>query len=74
LGSEPVSQLAVARDRAPQLFDRVVCPIRWTDVEDKRPAVLATLTAAKIMVAALSWSARRAQAPLVFSVSCRQMS
>ena len=49
----------------PELFDKLVCPIGGTVVKDKRPAVIATLAAAENMTAALSWSARRAQAPSV---------
>lgn len=35
----------------PDLFDRLVCPIGGTAVKDKRPAVIAALTAAEIMTA-----------------------
>ena len=40
----------------PDLFDRLVCPIGGTTLKDKRPAVIATLAAAEIMTAALSWT------------------
>lgn len=40
----------------PDLFDRLVCPIGGTALKDKRPAVIATLAAAEIMTAALSWT------------------
>ena len=40
-----------------ELFDRLVCPIGGTAVKDKRPTVIATLAAAEIMTAALSWTA-----------------
>lgn len=49
----------------PDLFDNLVCPIGGTVVKDKRPAVIATLAAAEIMTAALTWSARRVQSPAV---------
>ncbi len=42
------------------LFDRLICPIGGTAVKDKRPTVIATLAAAEIMTAALSWAAERA--------------
>ncbi|TCR80748.1 xanthine dehydrogenase accessory protein XdhC [Rhizobium sp. BK376] len=45
----------------PELFGRLVCPIGGTAVKDKRPAVIATLAAAEIMTAALSWSAKANQ-------------
>lgn len=40
----------------PELFDGLVCPIGGTAVKDKRPAVIATLAAAEIMSAALTWT------------------
>ncbi|GAC1044802.1 xanthine dehydrogenase accessory protein XdhC [Rhizobium sp. No.120] len=40
-----------------ELFDRLVCPIGGTAVKDKRPTVIATLAAAEIMTAALTWAA-----------------
>jgi xanthine dehydrogenase accessory factor len=49
----------------PDLFDKLVCPIGWTEIKDKRPAVIATLAAAEILTAALTWSAKRTQAPSV---------
>lgn len=39
----------------PELFDRLVCPIGGTAIKDKRPAVIATLAVAEIVVAALSF-------------------
>jgi xanthine dehydrogenase accessory factor len=45
----------------PELFDNLVCPIGGTAVKDKRPAVIATLAAAEIMTAALTWSPRQVQ-------------
>ncbi|AYG69176.1 MULTISPECIES: xanthine dehydrogenase accessory protein XdhC [unclassified Rhizobium] len=45
----------------PDLFDRLVCPIGGTAVKDKRPTVIATLAAAEIMTAALTWTADRAK-------------
>lgn len=42
----------------PQLFERLVCPIGGTAVKDKRPAVIATLAAAEITTAALTWASR----------------
>ena len=44
----------------PELFDRLVCPIGGGALKDKRPAVIATLAAAEIMTAALSWAGNRA--------------
>ena len=44
------------------LFERLICPIGGTAVKDKRPAVIATLAAAEIMTAALSWTVERAKA------------
>jgi len=41
----------------PELLDRLVCPIGGTAIKDKRPAVIATLAAAEITVAALSFVA-----------------
>ncbi|MFS8047247.1 xanthine dehydrogenase accessory protein XdhC [Rhizobium sp. BR 314] len=41
------------------LFDRLICPIGGTAIKDKRPTVIATLAAAEIMTAALSWAAER---------------
>ncbi|NMN72821.1 xanthine dehydrogenase accessory protein XdhC [Rhizobium sp. 57MFTsu3.2] len=41
----------------PELLDRLVCPIGGTAIKDKRPAVIATLAAAEIMVAVLSFGA-----------------
>lgn len=38
----------------PELFERLVCPIGGTVVKDKRPPVIAALTAAEIMTAALN--------------------
>ena len=43
------------------LFERLVCPIGGTAVKDKRPTVIATLAAAEIMTAALTWSADHAK-------------
>ena len=43
----------------PDLFSSLVCPIGGAVVKDKRPAVIATLAAAEIMTAALSWSPSR---------------
>lgn len=43
----------------PELFDRLICPIGGTAVKDKRPAVIAALAAAEIMVAALNCNAQR---------------
>ncbi|MGN6777447.1 xanthine dehydrogenase accessory protein XdhC [Rhizobium sp.] len=40
-----------------ELFDRLICPIGGTAVKDKRPTVIATLAAAEIMTAALTWTA-----------------
>ncbi|WP_411034465.1 xanthine dehydrogenase accessory protein XdhC [Shinella sp. BYT-45] len=37
------------------LFENLVCPIGGTALKDKRPAVIATLAAAEIMTAALTW-------------------
>ena len=49
----------------PDLFDNLTCPIGGSDVKDKRPAVIATLAAAEILTAALSWMpARVAVAPV----------
>lgn len=45
----------------PDLFDRLVCPIGGTALKDKRPAVIATLAAAEIMTAALSWKASQSK-------------
>ncbi|MFJ6324320.1 MULTISPECIES: xanthine dehydrogenase accessory protein XdhC [unclassified Rhizobium] len=42
-----------------ELFDRLICPIGGTAVKDKRPTVIATLAAAEIMTAALSWATER---------------
>lgn len=44
-----------------ELFSNLVCPIGGTAVKDKRPAVIATLAAAEIMTAALSWVAAKAE-------------
>ncbi|MDQ0559870.1 xanthine dehydrogenase accessory factor [Rhizobium mesoamericanum] len=41
----------------PELLDRLVCPIGGTAIRDKRPTVIATLAAAEITVAALSFAA-----------------
>ena len=49
----------------PDLFENLVCPIGGTAVKDKRPAVIAALAAAEIMTAALTWSAKRLQSPVV---------
>ncbi|UDF31356.1 UNVERIFIED_ORG: xanthine dehydrogenase accessory protein XdhC [Roseateles sp. XES5] len=46
----------------PDLFEKLVCPIGGTAVKDKRPAVIATLAAAEIMTAALTWAGRRVNA------------
>ncbi|WP_431324003.1 xanthine dehydrogenase accessory protein XdhC [Rhizobium sp. YTU87027] len=43
--------------KRPKLLDRLVCPIGGTAIKDKRPSVIATLAAAEIMVAALSFAA-----------------
>jgi xanthine dehydrogenase accessory factor len=43
------------------LFDRLICPIGGTAVKDKRPTVIATLAAAEIMTAALTWAADHAR-------------
>ncbi|MDK4700721.1 xanthine dehydrogenase accessory protein XdhC [Rhizobium sp. CNPSo 4062] len=40
-----------------ELFDRLICPIGGTAVKDKRPTVIATLAAAEILTAALTWTA-----------------
>ena len=45
----------------PDLFENLVCPIGGTTVKDKRPAVIATLAAAEIMTAALSWVAAKTE-------------
>ena len=45
----------------PDLFNHLVCPIGGTALKDKRPAVIATLAAAEIMTAALTWTANRAK-------------
>lgn len=39
----------------PELADRLVCPIGGAAVRDKRPAVIATLAAAEILTAALTY-------------------
>jgi xanthine dehydrogenase accessory factor len=44
----------------PELFDRLTCPIGGTAVKDKRPTVIATLAAAEILTAALTWAGSRA--------------
>ncbi|SCB29286.1 xanthine dehydrogenase accessory protein XdhC [Rhizobium hainanense] len=44
-----------------ELFDRLTCPIGGTAVKDKRPSVIATLAAAEIMTAALTWVADHAR-------------
>ncbi|KAA1180131.1 xanthine dehydrogenase accessory protein XdhC [Rhizobium tropici] len=44
-----------------ELFDRLICPIGGTAVKDKRPTVIATLAAAEIMTAALTWAADHAR-------------
>ncbi|MBY3307637.1 xanthine dehydrogenase accessory protein XdhC [Rhizobium laguerreae] len=49
----------------PELFDNLVCPIGGTAVKDKRPPVIATLAAAEVMTAALTWSAKRTQRPVL---------
>ncbi|MGD9480723.1 xanthine dehydrogenase accessory protein XdhC [Shinella sp. G-2] len=46
----------------PDLFEKLVCPIGGTAVKDKRPAVIATLAAAEIMTAALTWAGKRVNA------------
>lgn len=46
----------------PDLFEKLVCPIGGTAVKDKRPAVIATLAAAEIMTAALTWAGNRVNA------------
>lgn len=43
----------------PELFNRLICPIGGTAVKDKRPAVIAALAAAEIVVAALNCDAQR---------------
>ena len=43
----------------PELSGSLVCPIGGTAVKDKRPAVIATLAAAEIMAAALTWTVSR---------------
>jgi xanthine dehydrogenase accessory factor len=48
----------------PDLFDNLVCPIGGSAVKDKRPSVIATLAAAEIMTAALTWPAKRAQSAI----------
>jgi xanthine dehydrogenase accessory factor len=40
-----------------ELFERLICPIGGMAVKDKRPTVIATLAAAEIMTAALTWTA-----------------
>lgn len=45
----------------PELFNNLICPIGGETVKDKRPAVIATLAAAEIMSAALTWSAKSLQ-------------
>ncbi|WP_313196737.1 xanthine dehydrogenase accessory protein XdhC [Shinella zoogloeoides] len=50
---------------SPGLFEKLVCPIGGTALKDKRPAVIATLAAAEIMTAALSWTAADGRAALV---------
>jgi xanthine dehydrogenase accessory factor len=51
----------------PELFSALVCPIGGTAVKDKRPAVIATLAAAEILTAALSWSGLRVGKAETFS-------
>lgn len=51
----------------PDLFDRLVCPIGGTALKDKRPTVIATLAAAEIMTAALTWVADRTRSAETFS-------
>lgn len=46
----------------PELFDNLICPIGGVYVKDKRPAVIATLAAAEILTAALTWAPSRAKA------------
>ena len=46
----------------PDLYEKLVCPIGGTAVKDKRPAVIATLAAAEIMTAALTWAGTRVDA------------
>ncbi len=43
--------------QGPELADCLVCPIGGNGVKDKRPAVIATLAAAEVMTAALSFVA-----------------
>ncbi len=43
----------------PGLFENLICPIGGTTLKDKRPTVIATLAAAEIMTAALSWTDSR---------------
>jgi xanthine dehydrogenase accessory factor len=45
----------------PELFDDLVCPIGGSTVKDKRPTVIATLAAAEILTAALTWAPSRAK-------------
>lgn len=45
--------------RQPGLFENLICPIGGTTLKDKRPTVIATLAAAEIMTAALSWTDSR---------------
>jgi xanthine dehydrogenase accessory factor len=53
----------LARDIGrPELFSKLICPIGGTDVKDKRPAVIATLAAAEILTAALTWTPSHANA------------
>ncbi len=51
-----------------ELFDRLTCPIGGVAVKDKRPTVIATLAAAEIMTAALTWTAAARQSAPTKSV------
>jgi len=59
---------------APELLANLVCPIGGTAVKDKRPAVIATLAAAEIMTAALTWSASRNQPATASTAGCSSSS
>lgn len=49
----------------PDLLDRLVCPIGGTAIKDKRPSVIATLAAAEIMVAALTFAVTERGKPVI---------
>ncbi|MBW9113809.1 xanthine dehydrogenase accessory protein XdhC [Rhizobium cauense] len=49
----------------PELLDRLVCPIGGTAIKDKRPSVIATLAAAEIMVAALTFAVTERGKPMI---------